>query len=191
MIHVKAYAAPSATQPLAPFELDRRDVGPDDLLIDIAFCGVCHTDIHQARDEWGHGLFPMVPGHEIIGRVAQVGHRVKDFKPGDLAGVGCLVDSCRACPSCQEHLEQFCQKTPAFTYNGTEMDRSTPTYGGYSARIVWTGPSPCTSRPAWTRRARPPCCAPASPPTRPCATGAPAGTARWGWWAWAAWATWR
>ena len=136
MIHVKAYAAPSATQPLAPFELDRRDVGPDDLLIDIAFCGVCHTDIHQARDEWGHGLFPMVPGHEIIGRVAQVGHRVKDFKPGDLAGVGCLVDSCRACPSCQEHLEQFCQKTPAFTYNGTEMDRSTPTYGGYSARIV-------------------------------------------------------
>ena len=81
MIHAKAYAAPSATEALVPFELDRRDVGPDDLLIDIAFCGVCHSDIHQARDEWGHSLFPMVPGHEIIGRVAQVGDRVRDFKP--------------------------------------------------------------------------------------------------------------
>jgi uncharacterized zinc-type alcohol dehydrogenase-like protein len=136
MIHIKAYAAPSAAEPLGPFELDRRDVGPDDLLIDIAFCGVCHSDLHQVRDEWGHGLFPMVPGHEIIGRVAQVGDRVKDFKPGDRAGVGCMVDSCRACPSCREHLEQFCHRGAAFTYNSTEMDRSTRTYGGYSSRLV-------------------------------------------------------
>ncbi|MDR3671386.1 MAG: NAD(P)-dependent alcohol dehydrogenase [Holophaga sp.] len=136
MIHTKAYAAPAAAQPLGPFELDRREVGPRDVLIEIAFCGVCHSDIHQVRDEWGGSLFPMVPGHEIVGRVARVGAQVKGFKPGDLAGVGCMVDSCRTCPSCARDLEQFCEKGAAFTYNGTEMDRVTRTQGGYSTRIV-------------------------------------------------------
>jgi len=136
MIHTKAYAAPAAAQPLGPFELDRRAVGPHDVLIEIAFCGVCHTDIHQVRDEWGGAAFPMVPGHEIVGRVAEVGAEVKGFKPGDLAGIGCMVDSCRVCPSCRRDLEQFCEKGAAFTYNGTEMDRSTRTYGGYASRIV-------------------------------------------------------
>jgi uncharacterized zinc-type alcohol dehydrogenase-like protein len=136
MIHTKAYAAPAAAKPLGPFELDRRGVGPHDILIEIAFCGVCHSDIHQVRDEWGGSIFPMVPGHEIVGRVAQVGAQVKGFKTGDLAGVGCMVDSCRTCPSCARDLEQFCQKGAAFTYNGTEMDRSTRTYGGYSNNIV-------------------------------------------------------
>jgi uncharacterized zinc-type alcohol dehydrogenase-like protein len=136
MIHAKAYAAPAAAQPLGPFELDRRAVGPHDVLIDIAFCGVCHTDIHQVRDEWGGAVFPMVPGHEIVGRVAEVGAEVKGFKPGDLAGIGCMVDSCRVCASCRRDLEQFCEKGAAFTYNSTEMDRSTRTYGGYASRIV-------------------------------------------------------
>ncbi|MDR3672810.1 MAG: alcohol dehydrogenase catalytic domain-containing protein, partial [Holophaga sp.] len=86
MIHTKAYAAPGAAKPLEPFEFDRREVGPQDVLIDIAYCGVCHSDIHQVKDEWGGSLFPMVPGHEIVGRVAQVGAQVKGFKPGDLAG---------------------------------------------------------------------------------------------------------
>ncbi len=136
MIHTKAYAAPAAAQPLGPHEIDRRDVGPEDVLLDIAFCGVCHSDLHQVRDEWGQAAFPMVPGHEIIGRVAQVGGRVKAFMPGDLAGVGCMVDSCRTCPECAEHQEQFCAKGAAWTYNSTEMDRVTRTYGGYASRIV-------------------------------------------------------
>ena len=132
----KAFAAFSATTPLGPFEVDRREVGPHDVLIEIAFCGVCHSDIHQVRDEWGGSKFPMVPGHEIVGRITQVGAHVQGFKVGDLAVVGCLVDSCRTCPSCAQDLEQFCQKGAAFTYNSTEMDRKTPTYGGYSSRIV-------------------------------------------------------
>jgi alcohol dehydrogenase (NADP+) len=110
--------------------------GASDVVIDIAFCGVCHSDVHQARDEWGGGIFPMVPGHEIVGKVSKVGAQVKRFRPGDLAGVGCMVDSCRTCPSCQRDLEQFCEKGAAFTYNGTEMDRKTPTYGGYSKQVV-------------------------------------------------------
>jgi uncharacterized zinc-type alcohol dehydrogenase-like protein len=136
MIASRGWAAPSAKAPLAPFQFQRRDVGPKDVLLDLAFCGVCHSDVHQARDEWGGGLFPMVPGHEIVGRVAQVGARVEKFKPGDLAAVGCMVDSCRACAPCRRDLEQFCEKGAAFTYNGTEMDRKTPTYGGYSSHLV-------------------------------------------------------
>jgi len=132
----KAYATPSARSPLGPSEITRRDVGEDDVLIDIAFCGVCHSDVHQARDEWGGSIFPMVPGHEIVGRVAQVGRGVTRFREGDLAGVGCMVDSCRVCDRCCRDLEQFCEKGAAFTYNGTLMDRKTPTYGGYSKRIV-------------------------------------------------------
>jgi uncharacterized zinc-type alcohol dehydrogenase-like protein len=136
MSKVPAYAAMSAKAPLGPFTVERRDPGPHDVVIDILFCGVCHSDIHQARDEWGGGLFPMVPGHEIIGRVSGTGSQVTRFKSGDLVGVGCMVDSCRACSSCKRDLEQFCEKGAAFTYNGTEMDRKTPTFGGYSTRVV-------------------------------------------------------
>lgn len=136
MIAVKGYAAQNAKTPLAPFSFERRTPGANDVLIDILYCGVCHSDIHQARDEWGGSIFPMVPGHEIVGRVAQVGSGVKNFKVGDLAGVGCLVDSCRTCPSCQQNLEQFCEVHSVGTYNSLEMDRKTPTYGGYSNKIV-------------------------------------------------------
>jgi len=133
---VPAYAAPAAKAPLAPFTVERREPGEHDVVIDILYCGVCHSDIHQARDEWGSSAFPMVPGHEIIGRVARTGARVKNFAKGDLAGVGCMVDSCRSCEPCRRDLEQFCEKGAAFTYNGTEMDRKTPTFGGYSTQIV-------------------------------------------------------
>jgi len=119
--------------------IDRREPGPEDVLIEILFCGICHSDIHQVRDEWSGALpalFPMVPGHEIVGRVKQVGKKVTRFKVGDTAGVGCFVDSCRECDPCRRGLEQFCEKGAAWTYNGTEMDRTTPTYGGYSSQIV-------------------------------------------------------
>jgi alcohol dehydrogenase (NADP+) len=136
MNKIPAYAAPAAGKALSPFSIERRQPGPEDVVIDILYCGVCHSDIHQARDEWGGATFPMVPGHEIIGRVTRVGDRVRKLKVGDLAGVGCLVDSCRECASCRRDMEQFCEKYPAVTYNGTEMDRVTPTYGGYSTQIV-------------------------------------------------------
>ncbi len=136
MSTTRAYAAQSATSPLAPFEAPRREVGPHDVLIDIDFCGVCHSDIHQVRDEWGGSIFPMVPGHEIAGRITKVGDAVTRFRVGDLAGVGCMVDSCRACAPCRGGLEQFCEKGNAATYNGTLMDRKTLTYGGYSKVIV-------------------------------------------------------
>ena len=133
-----AYAATSARAPLAPFTIERRPPGPQDVLIDILYCGVCHSDIHQARGEWGNSSFPMVPGHEIVGRVQEVGSKVTKLKVGDLAGVGCIVDSCRNCPPCRAGMEQFCNNGAAMTYNGTEMDRKTPTYGGYSTRVVVT-----------------------------------------------------
>jgi uncharacterized zinc-type alcohol dehydrogenase-like protein len=136
MPSVKAYAAPAAKAPLAPWTFERREPGDQDVALDVLFCGVCHSDIHQARDEWGGAIFPMVPGHEIIGRVTKVGARVTGFKPGDLVGVGCMVDSCRTCDPCRKHLEQFCQQGAAFTYNSTELDRKTPTYGGYSKQYV-------------------------------------------------------
>jgi uncharacterized zinc-type alcohol dehydrogenase-like protein len=136
MTPTKAYATKSPTSALAPFELQRRDPGPHDVAIEIAYCGVCHSDIHQARDEWGGSIFPMVPGHEIVGKVSKVGASVRKLKVGDLAGVGCMVDSCRTCRSCERDLEQFCERGAAMTYNGTEMDRKTPTYGGYSQRVV-------------------------------------------------------
>jgi uncharacterized zinc-type alcohol dehydrogenase-like protein len=138
MSKTKAWAALSPTTPLVPFEVDRREPGPADVVIDVAWCGVCHSDIHQVRNEWGSGLFPMVPGHEIVGTVARVGAGVRRFKVGDRAGVGCMVDSCRTCDCCRADLEQFCWKGAAFTYNGTEMDRRTPTFGGYSKQVVVT-----------------------------------------------------
>lgn len=136
MTKSKAYAAPSATEKLGPFEVQRREPGTKDVEIDIRFCGVCHSDIHQARDEWGGSIFPMVPGHEIAGVVTKVGGGVTKFKVGDQVGVGCMVDSCRDCRSCCEGLEQYCNHRATFTYNGMEKDGKTPTYGGYSTNIV-------------------------------------------------------
>ncbi|MEW5742364.1 MAG: NAD(P)-dependent alcohol dehydrogenase [Myxococcota bacterium] len=134
----RCWAAASADSKLAPFSIERRAPGPSDVAMDVLFCGVCHSDIHQARGEWGRSSFPMVPGHEIIGRVTQVGAQVTKVKPGDVVGVGCMVDSCRACPQCKAHHEMFCEAGAAWTYNGTEMDRKTPTYGGYSTHLVVT-----------------------------------------------------
>jgi len=136
MANVNAFAAATSNSPLAPFTVNRRDPGPDDVVIDILYCGVCHSDIHQARDEWGGSIFPMVPGHEIVGRVTAIGDGVKNIRVGELAGVGCFVDSCRVCPSCQKGLENYCEKGSNATYNGYEKDGKTPTYGGYSTLIV-------------------------------------------------------
>lgn len=136
MITAKAYAAQSATSPLAPFQLERRGAGPHDVVIEIAYCGICHSDIHTVRSEWGPAAYPCVPGHEIVGRVVAVGKKVKRFKIGDLAGVGCFVDSCGKCPSCKSHEEQFCSDHAVFTYNSTELDGKTRTYGGYSSHIT-------------------------------------------------------
>jgi uncharacterized zinc-type alcohol dehydrogenase-like protein len=138
MIKTAAYGATMPKSPLAPLAIERREPGPNDVLIDVLYCGICHSDVHQVRDEWGGARFPMVPGHEIVGRVARVGASVTAFAVGDLAGVGCMVNSCGACAPCREGLEQFCAKGPALTYNSTEMDRATPTYGGYATRIVVT-----------------------------------------------------
>lgn len=135
MISSRGYAAYSPNEPLRPFSFERREVGEHDVLIRIEYCGICHSDIHQARDEWGGSIFPMVPGHEIVGRVTEVGPGVTRYTPGDLVGVGCYVNSCRACTSCQSGLEVYCEGKISFTYNGTEQDGS-PTYGGYSSNIV-------------------------------------------------------
>jgi uncharacterized zinc-type alcohol dehydrogenase-like protein len=136
MLTAKGYAAQSAKSPLAPFAFQRREVGPHDVLIEISYCGICHSDLHQVRDEWGGSIYPMVPGHEIVGTITRVGERVTNFKAGDLAGVGCFVDSCRTCPSCRAGNEQYCEAGMAGTYNSYEMDKITPTYGGYSNYIV-------------------------------------------------------
>ena len=136
MIAARSYAAMNATTPLTPFNFERREPGPHDVVIDILYCGVCHSDIHQVRDEWGGSIFPMVPGHEIVGRISRIGAQVKNFKVGDLAGIGCFVDSCRHCPSCLEGLEQYCEEGCTQTYNDHERDKKTPTYGGYSSQIV-------------------------------------------------------
>jgi uncharacterized zinc-type alcohol dehydrogenase-like protein len=132
----KAYAARTATSPLAPWSLQRRDPGPRDVQLEILYCGVCHSDLHQARNEWHNTIYPCVPGHEIVGRVVKVGARVKKFKEGDIAAVGCLVDSCHTCKSCKENLEQFCENGAIFTYNSEDRHSGGVTYGGYSDSIV-------------------------------------------------------
>ncbi len=134
MTNTKAYATQSATAPLAPFEISRRNPGADEVQIEILYCGVCHSDLHTARNEWGGTIYPCIPGHEIVGRVTAVGDRVKNFKPGDVAGVGCMVDSCGRCPSCREGEEQYCENGFTLTYNSPDSDGIT--YGGYSQRIV-------------------------------------------------------
>jgi len=137
MLETKGYAASAAHAPLTPFDFQRRDVGPHDVRIEILFCGVCHSDVHQVRNEWGGSIFPMVPGHEIVGRVTEVGAHVQNFKAGDLAGVGCMVDSCQHCAECDAGLEQYCDNGFVGTYNAKDKDGS-PTYGGYSKQIVVT-----------------------------------------------------
>lgn len=132
----KAYAAQSATTPLAPFSVDRREIGPHDVEIDILYCGVCHSDIHTVRNEWGGTRYPVVPGHEIIGRITRTGGEVKQFKTGELAGVGCFVDSCRECPKCKAGLEQYCEEGMTQTYGGTDRKTGQQTYGGYSTKII-------------------------------------------------------
>ncbi len=136
MASTKSYAAQSATTPLAPWTLDRRAPKPHDVQIDILYCGVCHSDLHFARNEWGNTIFPVVPGHEIVGRVSAVGNHVSKFKVGDIAGIGCLVDSCRDCDNCKEGLEQYCTGGAVFSYNGMEKDGSGLTFGGYSKMIL-------------------------------------------------------
>jgi alcohol dehydrogenase (NADP+) len=136
MFTVKGFAAQSATAPLAPFSFERRDPGPDDVQIDILYCGVCHSDLHQARNDWSNSLYPMVPGHEIVGRVVKVGAHVSRFKAGDLAAVGCMVDSCRHCAPCEAGLEQYCAEGFTGTYNSRERGTKNLTFGGYSEQVV-------------------------------------------------------
>jgi uncharacterized zinc-type alcohol dehydrogenase-like protein len=135
MLSTQGYAAMTAKAPLQPFSFERREVGPQDVLITITHCGICHSDIHQARDEWGGSIFPMVPGHEIVGTITQAGNAVKHFHVGETAGVGCFVDSCRTCPACREGLEQYCETGMLLTYSGRDKDGK-PTQGGYSTQIV-------------------------------------------------------
>ncbi len=135
MTKTHGYAALTAKDALAPFEFERREPGPHDVQIDIHYCGVCHSDLHTARDEWHMTQFPSVPGHEIVGRVSAVGAEVSGFKVGDLAGVGCMVDSCKHCASCDEGVEQYCENGFTGTYNGPLFGGEN-TYGGYSDKIV-------------------------------------------------------
>ncbi len=132
----RSWAAQSATSPLAPFSIRRRDPLPTDVVIDILYCGVCHSDLHQVRNEWHNSIYPVVPGHEIVGRVVKTGGNVTRFKVGDLAAVGCMVDSCRVCSSCRRGLEQYCEKGATFTYNGADKHLGGTTFGGYAESIV-------------------------------------------------------
>lgn len=137
MIKALGYAATSASSPLAPLSFERRDPRPTDVQIDVLYCGICHSDLHTVRNEWGGTtVYPCVPGHEIIGRVVKVGSDVQKFKTGDAVGVGCMVDACRTCPSCQEGLEQYCDNGATFTYNAPDKHLGGVTFGGYSTQIV-------------------------------------------------------
>ncbi|MBC8988375.1 NAD(P)-dependent alcohol dehydrogenase [Pedobacter sp. N36a] len=138
MTSVKAYAAHKSDKPLEPYQLTRREPGADDVEIKILYSGVCHSDIHTARNEWGGTMYPVVPGHEIVGKVSRVGANVSKFKVGDTVGVGCFVDSCGHCNNCKDHQEQYCENGHSQTYNSFEQDKKTITYGGYSTHIVVT-----------------------------------------------------
>jgi uncharacterized zinc-type alcohol dehydrogenase-like protein len=136
MPQTSAFGAHAADQPLASLAIERREPGPRDVSIDILYCGVCHSDLHFARGEWGNETWPVVPGHEIVGRISAVGDEVEGFAVGDLAGVGCMVDSCRTCSACAEDLEQFCENGSTLTYGGIEKETGRITHGGYSTGIV-------------------------------------------------------
>jgi alcohol dehydrogenase (NADP+) len=134
--HVKSYAAHSPTDRLGLFDFDRRSARADDVVIEILYCGVCHSDLHNVRNDWGNAQYPMVPGHEIVGRVVAVGSRVERFKAGDRVAVGCLVDSCQHCAACEKGWEQYCESGATYTYNGTDPVDGSRTHGGYSEKIV-------------------------------------------------------
>ncbi|WP_034293893.1 NAD(P)-dependent alcohol dehydrogenase [Herbaspirillum sp. RV1423] len=136
MIQARGYAVHDAQSPLAPFSFERREPGPHDVQIEILYSGICHSDLHQIHNDWHNSLYPMVPGHEIVGRVVKVGEHVKKLKTGDYAGVGCMVDSCRVCSACKEDLEQYCEEGSTLTYNDTERNSDKLTFGGYSDQIV-------------------------------------------------------
>lgn len=136
MTKTACYAATAAHLPLAPYQIERRALGPHDVHIEILFCGICHTDLHFVRNEWKNTIYPVVPGHEIVGKITGVGKDVKTFKEQDIVAVGCMVDSCRTCPNCRDNLEQYCEKGSIFTYNSLDLHSGKMTYGGYSANIV-------------------------------------------------------
>ncbi|BBV06401.1 NAD(P)-dependent alcohol dehydrogenase [Providencia hangzhouensis] len=135
-IKILGYAAKSNKSPLAPFVFERRDLREDDVLIDIEYCGVCHTDIHQSRNDWGVSQYPIVPGHEIVGRISNIGNKVSKFKVGDIVGIGFIVDSCQDCTYCKSDLEQYCEEGPTQTFNSLDRYDGRMTYGGYSKKIV-------------------------------------------------------
>lgn len=137
-LNVLGYAAKSATDALEPYHFTRRDPRATDVVIDILYCGICHSDLHTARSDWEGTIYPVIPGHEIIGRVVSVGSEVTRFQPGDAVGVGCMVDSCQHCKACRRGLEQYCEETPTFTYNSRDRQDQRVTYGGYSQQIVVT-----------------------------------------------------
>ena len=152
--NVKAFGATAAEAPLDQLSINRRTPTPHDVEIDILYCGVCHSDLHTVRNEWHDTTYPIVPGHEIVGKVSRVGELVKKFKVGDLAAVGCMVDSCRECEYCRDGLEQFCEPGNTLTYNSPDKHLDTPTYGGYSESVVVDElrtararqPQPCSHR---------------------------------------------
>ena len=135
-MQILGYAAKSAQSPLVPFTFERRDPREDDVVIQIEYSGVCHSDLHQARNDWGFSTYPIVPGHEIVGRVTAIGSKVKKYNIGDLVGIGCMVDSCRTCSACHAGLEQYCEEGNTQTYNSLDRHDHLPTYGGYSQIIV-------------------------------------------------------
>lgn len=134
--NVLGYASLSAKEALVPYNFVRRDPRPDDVVIEILYCGICHTDLHYIQNDWGRSIYPLVPGHEIIGRVIDTGKNVHRFKPNDIVGVGCMVDSCQNCSSCNQGLEQYCKDSPTFTYNSIDRRDKMPTFGGYSEKII-------------------------------------------------------
>lgn len=136
MIATKGYAAQNATEPLGPYSFERRDLRPNDVQLEILYCGVCHSDLHTVRNEWHGTVYPCVPGHEIVGRVTNTGSEVTKFNVGDLAGIGCLVDSCQQCNNCKQGLEQYCEQVATQTYNGVDRVDQTITKGGYSNHII-------------------------------------------------------
>ena len=164
MLTVNAYAATSATEPLVPTTIERRDVGPHDVLIDIKFAGICHSDIHTARGDWGPASYPLVPGHEIAGIVSEIGSAVTKHAVGDRVGVGCMVNSCRECVNCLQGEEQFCVAGNTGTYGAMDRD-GTVTQGGYSTHVVVTEDFVVRIPDAWRSTSRRRCYAPASPPT--------------------------
>lgn len=136
MIKIKAYAAQASDTDLEPYEIERRRLNATDVKIDILFCGVCHSDLHQVQNDWKNSKYPVVPGHEIVGKIIEVGDKVTKFKKGDMVGVGCLVDSCHKCEACKDDMEQFCEKGATWTYNSKDTHLGRQTFGGYSESIV-------------------------------------------------------